>query len=80
MSDDRKTEILKFVRSLNGANDSVNVETDLIETGALDSLSVLELVAFLSDTFKVTIPAADVTPANLRTVETLAALVEARSA
>ena len=78
MSEDRKTEILGFIRSLNEANQSVDMSTDLIETGALDSLSVLELVGFLTDKFKVTIQAADVTPANLRSVLTLSALVEAR--
>jgi acyl carrier protein len=39
----------------------------------------MELVAFLTDEFNVKIAAADITPANLRSVATLTALVEARS-
>jgi acyl carrier protein len=78
MSSDKHAEILKFIHSLNSANAAVKVDTDLIATGALDSLSVMELIAFLSDYFKITIPASDVTPTKLKSVVTLAALVEAR--
>ena len=78
MSRDKHTEILKFIHSLNSANAAVEVDTDLIATGALDSLSVMQLIAFLSDNFKITIPASDVTPTRLKSVETLAALVEER--
>jgi acyl carrier protein len=79
MSDETQAQILEFVRSLNGGN-SVDVDTDLIATGSLDSLSVMELVAFLTDAFDIKIAAADITPTNLRSVLTLTALVEARQA
>ena len=79
MSGEKQAKILEFVRSLNGGNQSVAVDTDLIATGSLDSLSVMELVAFLADEFSIKIAAADITPANLRSVATLTALVEARS-
>lgn len=79
MSDEKQAKILEFVRSLNSGNESVDVDTDLIATGTLDSLAVMELVAFLTDEFKIKIAAADITPVNLRTVATLTALVEARS-
>jgi acyl carrier protein len=79
MRAEEQAKILEYVRSLNGGNPSIDVDTDLIATGSLDSLSVMELVAFLTEEFKVKIAAADITPANLRSVETLTALVEARS-
>ncbi len=79
MSVEKQAKILEFVRSLNGGNQSVEIDTDLIATGSLDSLSVMELVAFLTDAFDIKIAAADITPANLRSVATLTALVEARS-
>ncbi len=80
MSDEKqvKMKILEFVRSLNSANQSVEVDTDLIATGSLDSLSVMELVAFLTDEFKIEIAAADIIPINLRSVATLTAFVRAR--
>ena len=79
MSDEKQTKILEFIRSLNSANQSVALDTDLIATGALDSLSVMQLVAFLTDEFNAKIVATDITPDNLRSVVTLTALVEARS-
>ena len=79
MSDERQAKILEYIRSLKSGNESVDIDTDLIATGSLDSLSVMELVAFLTDEFEVQIAATDVTPANLRSVATLTALVEARS-
>ncbi len=79
MSDEKQTKILEFIRSLNSANQSVALDTDLIATGALDSLSVMQLVAFLTDEFNAKIAATDITPDNLRSVVTLTALVEARS-
>ena len=80
MSDEKqvKMKILEFVRSLNSVNQSVEVDTDLIATGSLDSLSVMELVAFLTDEFKIEIAAADIIPINLRSVATLTAFVQAR--
>ena len=80
MSDERQAIILEFVRSLKSSNKSVELDTDLIAAGALDSLAVMELVAFLTDKFNIKIAAAEVTPVNLRSVETLSAFVEARSA
>jgi acyl carrier protein len=79
MSDEKQAKILEFIRSLNSENQSVDVDTDLIATGSLDSLSVMELVAFLTDEFKIKIAAADIIPVNLRSVATLTAFVEARS-
>jgi acyl carrier protein len=79
MRDENQAKILEFVRSLDSANQSVDADTDLITTGSLDSLSVMELVAFLTDEFKIKIAAADITPVNLRSVATLTAFVEARS-
>ena len=79
MSNDSQAAILEFIRSLKVSNEFVETDTDLIAAGALDSLAVMELVAFLTDRFNIKIAAAEVTPVNLRSVETLAAFVEARS-
>ena len=79
MSNDSQAAILEFIRSLKVSNEFVEADTDLIAAGALDSLAVMELVAFLTDRFNIKIAAAEVTPVNLRSVETLAAFVEARS-
>jgi|TARA_B110000116_G_scaffold259701_1_gene262067 acyl carrier protein len=80
MPNDKQAEILQYVRQLKPANAGVDIDTDLISTGILNSLSVMELIAFLSQNFSISIPATDVTPDKLKSVTTLVALVEARSA
>lgn len=53
-------------------------ETELKESGILDSLSTLRLVSFLEDSFKIELDAADLTPANLSTLLTIEALVKGK--
>jgi acyl carrier protein len=47
-------------------------DTPLIESGIVDSTGVLEVVAFLEETFKITIPDQDMLPANLDTIARMA--------
>ncbi len=75
----RQDKIIAFIRDLKQENSCIDVNTDLIATGALDSLSVLELVTFLTEEFSATITAADITPVNLRTVGTVTELVKVRT-
>jgi acyl carrier protein len=48
----------------------------LLEAGVVDSTGVLELVAFLEDTFHLQIADKDIIPQNLDTVDALTAFVE----
>jgi len=52
-----------------------SVDTDLLERGALDSLSLVELLAQLERTFSVNLVFADLEIDDLRTVNRIAALV-----
>ena len=52
-----------------------SVDTDLLEKGALDSLSLVELLADLERTFGVNLVFADLEIDDLRTVNRIAALV-----
>jgi acyl carrier protein len=54
--------------------------TSLIEHNILDSTGVLELVAFLEETFQIQVADADLVPANLDTLNAIAAYVERRRA
>ncbi len=79
MTDAVEDKVLAFIRELKPKHaKSIGSDTDLIGSGILDSLAVLQLVSFLSKQFAVTLPARDVTPANLRSVATIAKVVEAR--
>ena len=48
----------------------------LLEAGVVDSTGVLELVAFLEDTFHLQIADKDIVPQNLDTVDAITAFVE----
>ena len=52
-----------------------SVDTDLLEKGALDSLSLVELLADLERTFDVNLVFADLEIDDLRTVNRITALV-----
>ena len=77
MSDDIEQQVIQFIRGLNPANASVDAATDLIASGLLDSLDILEVIAFAAQQFSAAIPARELTPANLRTPRAVAALITA---
>jgi len=55
-------------------------DESLIENDVVDSTGVLELVAFIEDGFNLSMADGDIVPANLDTLERIAAFVSARAA
>jgi len=55
-------------------------ETELKESGILDSLSTLKLVTYLEQTFGVELEAADLGAANLSTITNIERLVNSKKA
>ena len=53
--------------------------TSFIENDIIDSTGVLELVAFIEEHFGITMSDADIVPANLDSLDRIAAFVAARS-
>jgi acyl carrier protein len=53
-------------------------ETSLLDSGILDSLSLLRLVVFLEERFGITIGDADLLPENFASVNTICAYLRAR--
>jgi len=51
-------------------------DQSLLEAGVVDSTGVLELVAFLEDTFHLQIADKDIIPQNLDTIDAITAFVE----
>ena len=79
MTDDIEPQVVEFIRGIRPTNTGADASTDLIMTGMLDSLAILELVDFVAKRFSVTVPARDLLPANFRTARTVTALIRARS-
>ncbi len=53
---------------------------ELLESGMVDSLGVLDLVHFLEQEFSITVVDDELIPENFRTVEKIAAFVKSRTA
>lgn len=53
-------------------------DTSLLETGVLDSLSLLRLVVFLEERFEITMGDADLLPENFASVNAICAYLRAR--
>jgi acyl carrier protein len=64
---DYVTEIRRFVVEtfMFGQSDSLDGDTSFMDGGIIDSTGVLELIGFLEQRFGIQIPAEDVVPANL---------------
>ena len=70
-----ENEILVYLRSGPLADDSLLADTDLIQTGQLDSMLVMDLVHFIESQFDVGLDPTDIAPRNLRTVAAMAQCV-----
>lgn len=57
---------------LSGQSDvQLTADEDILTTGLIDSIGIMNLIAFLEEKFEVTIPAEDMTIENFMTVETI---------
>lgn len=56
--------------------ETIAYDTDLLATGILDSLAAVEMASFLEQVVGARIPSRDLNPQALRTIASMAALVE----
>lgn len=62
----------------NGPTETLGPSTPLLQNGALDSLGVLELTAFLEQNYRIEILDEEVVPEHFGTIESLVALVRSK--
>lgn len=76
-----KTAIREFIVSswLNGDQRGLQDDTDLQESGLLDSLTTLSLISFLEESFKIQLDPADINAEAFRTVDAIVALVSEKT-
>jgi acyl carrier protein len=77
-----KADVRQFIVSswLSGDERGFDDQTDMQQTGILDSFSMLSLIAFLENTFDIRLDPADVNAETFRTVDSVARLVVQRLA
>jgi acyl carrier protein len=79
MSDVIRSAIRNFIQEnflLQISDQNLSDDQSLLEAGVVDSTGVLELVAFLEDTFHLQIADKDIIPQNLDTVDSITVFVE----
>jgi acyl carrier protein len=70
--------LLEYVSSqlvLVRRSEPLEPDEDLLSAGIVDSMGVMQLVAFMEDSLGVSVDDEDIVPENFRSIRTLAALV-----
>ncbi|HRX28414.1 MAG TPA: acyl carrier protein [Saprospiraceae bacterium] len=76
---DMKETIRNFIQSdIANDNESISYDTPLMSSGIIDSITALQLVSFLEDTFKIEFQPHEVDQENLETIDTIAKFVASK--
>ena len=59
--------------------DAIDPDEDLLEQGFIDSLGIVQIIAFVEDSFGVSLGPNDVVPENFASLNALAGLIESRA-
>jgi acyl carrier protein len=75
---DRKTALMDFIKNevMRNKNAKLSEDEDLLSAGILDSLAILQLVAYIEDQFGIKIPDEDVVFENFQSIRSLSAYLE----
>jgi acyl carrier protein len=75
---DRKTVLVEFVKNevMRNKNAKLNEDEDLLSAGILDSLAILQLVAYIEDQFGIKVPDEDVVFENFQSINALTSYLE----
>jgi acyl carrier protein len=63
-----------------GTIEVIDDDASLLESGVLDSTGVMEMVAFIEETFHLSLDDADLTPENLDSIDRICTLIARRRA
>lgn len=75
-----ETSVRGFLQESAGGRQRADISSDesLLDSGILDSASILELVAFLESRFGIVIPDEELLPQNFETIDAIVELVETK--
>lgn len=79
MFDNKMAQVIHgYLLELNNHNVSVqlDVETNLLQTGLLDSMNVFNLMDFLEKTYGITLDELKISPSQFKSIKSLCELVE----
>ena len=75
-----EASVRTFLKDELGKDPDVGREDSLLESGTVDSVGVMRLVAFLETTYGITVEEDDLMPDNFDTIAAIAAFVARRQA
>ena len=70
-----QTQLLDFLAQHADVPGTLDAQTDLLQSGTVDSLLVMDLLAHIESTYNVVLGASEVTPDNFRSVGQLARVI-----
>ena len=73
-----RDDLLRFVAGRVPQGETLEADTDLLESELLDSLLIIDVCAHIEGAYGVKLENADIAPRNFRTVSSLASLVAER--
>jgi acyl carrier protein len=75
---ERETILMEYVKKelLRGRGANLTVEDDLLSAGIIDSLGILQMVAFIEQRFHIQVPDEDVVYENFHSIRALATYLE----
>ncbi len=75
---DRKAALSSYIKDEIMRNPKANLrdDEDLLSAGILDSLAILQLVAFIEERFKIKVPDEDVVFENFQSIDALSRYLE----
>jgi acyl carrier protein len=74
-AEELKTYIVDHI--LDGRDaDELTLDSPLLEWGVIDSLTIVDLVDFVKTRFSIDLPAAELKPQNLQSIQTFTGLME----
>jgi len=70
---DRKSHLIDFIKNeiMHNSRANLDPDTDLLGAGILDSIGILQLVAFIEKMFNISVPDEDVVYDNFMSINTL---------
>lgn len=70
---DRKTILMDYIKNeiMRNRNARLTEDEDLLSSGILDSLAILQLVAFIDEQFGIEVPDQDVVYENFNSIQSL---------
>ena len=70
-------KVIQFLKSITGDH-SLTIDTELEESGIIDSLGMMDLLVFFETEFGVRLEISDLTPAMFQSPASIARLIEIR--